>query len=260
MRILLPLVFSLVHLAMAHGQFTYLPNATTIHVFPGTKLSPMTGEATFYFEQFNVIVGGKFLDAQSQEAEAIYNCDMLVLDYEANQTYVLPLSYFPPFVADQFSGVHYCYTMDNDTAYLLGGYGYDLAKGYETTFPFMTIFSIKTLIDRVVRHKDYLELFEVVSDNRLAVMEGQLVHHGQYFLVTDGKEITPVQDEFTDKLTVNEWDFRGQMRKFRLKSPDGYREVDEFQICTTAKTFYQCMPDKWRPKPNKVTMIDRNKK
>ena len=124
----------------------------------------------------------------------------------------------------------------------------------------MTVFPLKTLIDRVVQHKEFLDLFEVVHDTRLAVMEGTLLHHGQYFLVTDGKEITPMQEEVTDRLTVNEWDFRGQLRKFRLKSPDGYREVDEFQICTTAKTFYQCMPDKWRPKPDKVTMIDRSQK
>ncbi len=259
MRFLLSLTIILIYLAPAHGQFVYLANATTIHVFPGTKLPPMTGEATFYSEQFKVIVGGKFPDAKTPQA-AIYNCDMLVLDYEANKTYVLPLRYFPPFVADQFSGVHYCFTMDNDTAYLLGGYGYDLAKGYETTFPYLTVFPVKTLIDRVVRGKDYLELFEVISDNRFAVMEGTLVHLGQYFLVSDGKEITPVPEEFTDQLTVNQWDFKGQMRKFRLKNTEGYREADEFQICTTAKTFHQCMPNTWRPKPNKVTMMDRNKK
>ncbi len=258
MRFLLPFVFSLLYLAMAHGQFVYLPDATTIHEFPGTKLPPMIGEAAFYSEQFKVIVGGKFLDAKSQGLEAIYNCDMLVLDYEADKTYVLPLSYFPPFVADQFSGIHYCYTMDKDTAYLLGGYGYDLAKGYEATFPFLTIFPLKTLIDRVVQHKEFLGLFELVSDNRLAVMEGTLMHLGQYFVVTDGKEITPVQEEFTDRLTVNEWNYRGQLRKFRLKSPDGFREVDEFQICTTAKTLHQCIPSTWRPKPTKVTLVDRS--
>jgi hypothetical protein len=260
MRFTLLLILSLTHLVPAQSQFVCFSDSATIYVFPGTKLPPMTGEATFYSEQFEVKVGGKFLAAQTPGSEAIYNCDMLVLDYEDNKTYVLPLSYFPPFVADQFSGVHYCYTMDKDTAYLLGGYGYDLAKGYETTFPYMTIFHVKSLIDSVVQHKDFLQLFEVVSDNRLAITGGTLVHHGDYFLVNDGQEITPLQDEVTDHLTINEWDFRGQMRKFRLKNTDGYREVDEFQICTTAKTFYQCMPAKWRSKPTKVTMVNRSKK
>lgn len=260
MRFTVLLVMFLTHLALAHSQFVCFSDSATIYVFPGTKLPPMTGGATFSSRQFEVKIGGKFLDARTPESETIYNCDMLVLDYDANRTYVLPLSYFPPFVADQFSGVDYCYTMDNDTAYLLGGYGYDLAKGYETTFPYMTIFPVKSLIASVVQHKEFLQLFEVVSDNRLAVMEGTLVHHGDYFLVTDGKEITPLQDEFSEQLTINEWDFRGQMRKFRLKNTDGYREVGEFQICTTAKTFYQCMPAKWRSKPTKVTMVNRSKK
>ena len=104
MRFLLMLLFSLTQLAPVYSQFVYLPDATTIHVFPGTKLPTMIGQATFCSEQFEVIVGGKFPDAQAPESSAIYNCDMLVLDYETNKTYVLPLSYFPPFVADQFFG------------------------------------------------------------------------------------------------------------------------------------------------------------
>ena len=258
LRIILLLIASLTRVALAHSQFVCFSETATIYEFPGTKLPSITGAASFCFEQFEVLIGGKFLDAKNPKSAAIYDCDMLVLDYEANKTYVLPLSYFPPFMADQFSGVDYCYTMDHDTAYLLGGYGYDLAKGYETTFPTMTIFSVKNLINSVVHKQEFLNLFEVVSDSRLAIMGGQLMHTGQYFLVTDGKEITPMQEEFTNQLIVNEWDYRGQMRKFNLKSPDGFREVDQFQICTTAKTFYQCMPDKWRPKPNKVTVINPN--
>lgn len=257
MRILLSLLLSLTSLTLAHSQFVCFSDSTTIYEFPGTALPPMVGQATFHSGHFKVIVGGKFLDAEAPELEAIYNCDMLVVDEQAKKTYVLPLSYFPPFVADQFSGVHYCYTMDNDTAYLVGGYGYDLAQGYETTFPTMTIFPVKTLIDSVVQHKDYLNLFEVVGDTRLAVMEGTLVRIGTYFLVYNGREITPVKDDFTDRLTVSEWDFRGQLRKFTLKRKEGFPEVAEFQVCNTSKVFYQCMPENWQPAPIKTMEMDK---
>ena len=74
--------------------------------------------------------------------------------------------------------------MDNYTAYIIGGFGYDLASGFETTFPTMTIFPVKTLIDSVVQHKDFFGLFQVVeSDNRLSIMEGNLVRIGPYFLI-----------------------------------------------------------------------------
>lgn len=233
---------------LVHGQFVCFSDSTTIYEFPGADLPPMVGEASFTCGHFKVVVGGKFLDTKNPEAEAVYNCDMLVVDGSAKKTYVLPLSYFPPFVADQFSGVNYCYTMDNDTAYLMGGYGYDLAQGYETTFPTMTIFPVKTLIDSVVHRKDYLALFEVVAgDNRLAVTEGNLVRIGQYFLVYNGREIKPVKEEFVDRMTVSEWDFRGQLRKFTLVNTQGFREVAEFQVCNTSKVFYQCMPGQWQP-------------
>ena len=251
MRILLSALLSLISPVLAHSQLVCFSDSTTIYEFPGMVLPTMVGEATFHSGHFRVIVGGKILDPQAPELEAIYNCDMLVVDDQTKMTYVLPLSYFPPFVADQFSGVHYCYTMDNDTAYLMGGFGYDLARGYETTFPTMTIFPVKTLIDSVVQHKDYLGLFEVVSDDRLSILEGTLVRIGQYFLVYNGREIKPQEDEFTDRITVSEWDFRGQLRKFTLKRQQGYPEVAEFQVCNTSKVFYQCMPDKWRPKPIK---------
>ncbi|HAD11793.1 MAG TPA: hypothetical protein DCF33_05070 [Saprospirales bacterium] len=245
-------------LASLQAQFVCFSDSTTIYTFEGTQVPPMVGEATFAYQHYRVIVGGKFLDPLHPEDEAIYNCDMLIIDHERQKTYILPLSYFPPFVDDQFAGVNYAYTMENDTAYVLGGYGYDLAKGYQTTFPTLTIFPVKTLIDSVLHYKDYLNLFQVVeSDSRLAITEGTLVKIGDYFLVYNGREITPIEEEFTDCLTVNEWDFRGQLRKFSLKKTEGYLEVDELQICNTSKVFYQCMPDTWKKAPVRVYELDR---
>ena len=259
MRIPLIFLFFATLLTPAWSQFICYSDSTTIYEFPGTKLPPIVGEASFNSTHFRVIVGGKFLDAKAPESEAVYNCDMVVVDYAANKTYVLPLSYFPPFVDDQFAGINHCYTMDNDTAYIMGGFGYDLAEGYETTFSTLTIFPVKTLIDSVVQHKDYLKLFQVVeSDSRLAITEGNLVKIGNYFLVYNGRIITPIEEEFTDRLTVSEWELRGQLRKFTLKKTAGYLEVDEFQVCNTSKVFYQCMPDNWTGKPSRVFEMDRN--
>lgn len=241
------------------AQFVCFSDSAIIYTFEGTRVPPMVGEASFTSGPYKVIVGGKFLDTEHPEEEAIYNCDMLILDFTLEKTYVLPLSYFPPFVDDQFAGMNYAYTMENDTAYILGGFGYDLAKGYQTTFPTLTIFPVKTLIDSVLQYKDYLNLFQVVeNDSRLAITEGTLVKIGAYFLVYNGREITPVEEEFSDCLTVNEWDFRGQLRKFTLKKTEGYLEVDEFQICNTSKVFYQCMPDTWKKEPVRVYELDKN--
>ncbi len=259
MRIFFFLLFTCSHLVLAHSQFVCYSDSTTIYEFPGTALGPMVGASNFNSGHFKVIVGGKFLDPKAPESEGVYNCDVVILDYQAQKTYVLPLSYFPPFIDDQFAGINHCYTMENDTAYIIGGYGYDLAEGYETTFPTMTIFPVKTLIDSVVQHKDYLNLFQVVeSDNRLAIMEGNLVKIGHYFLVYNGRKISPIKEEFTDCLTVSEWDLRGQLRKFTLKTTEGFLELDEFQICNTSKVFYQCMPENWGTEPTKVIQLDRN--
>lgn len=259
MRLLTGLLILLLRTGMAYGQFVCYSDSSTIYEFPGTAFPPIVGESSFISGHFKVIVGGKFPDPKSPEAEGVYNCDMEILDYQAQKTYVLPLSYFPPFVDDQFAGINHCSIMENDTAYLIGGFGYDLAEGFETTFPTMTIFPVKTLIDSVLQHKDYLNLFQVVeSDNRLAIMEGNLVKIGAYFLVYNGRKISPVKEEFTDCLTVSEWDLRGQLRKFTLKKTDGYLQVDEFQICNTSKVFYQCMPENWGTEPTKVIQLDRN--
>lgn len=260
MRFILGLLFFVIRLIPANSQWVCFSDSTSIYEFRGTKIPPIAGETSFNSGHFRIIIGGKFLDPKAPESEGVYNCDMVVVDYAANKTYVLPLSYFPPFVDDQFAGVNHCSTMDNDTAYIMGGYGYDLAEGFETTFPTLTIFPVKSLIDSVVQHKNYLGLFQVVeSDNRLAITEGNLVRIGQYFLVYNGRKISPMKEEFTDCLTVSEWDLRGQLRKFTLKKTAGFLEVDEFQVCNTAKVFYQCMPENWNGKPTRVTEIDRNK-
>ncbi|MBV6441130.1 MAG: hypothetical protein DYG98_26075 [Haliscomenobacteraceae bacterium CHB4] len=256
MRIIFVITLFLAGIQTAHSQFVCFSDSIAIYEFPGADLPAMEGAAVFESEGYKVVVGGKFSDPESPDEEGVYNCDMIVVDEKAKKTYVLPLSFFPPGVADQFSAAHFCYTMDKDTAYIMGGYGFDWAAGYETTLPLMTIFPLKTLIDSVVQKKDYFDLFEVVYDDRLAITEGNLVRIGAYFLVYNGREIKPIIDEYTDQRTVNEWDFQGQLRKFTLKNTEGYREVDEFQICYNSKVFYQCMPDKWRPAIEPVE--DRN--
>lgn len=258
MRTIISLVLLAALPGFAYGQFVCYSDSTTIYEVQGTALPPMVGEASFQVGHYRVVVGGKFLDAKAPEEDAVYNCDMLVLDFQAQKTYVLPLSYFPPFVDDQFAGVHHCYTMDQDTAYIMGGFGYDLAHGYETTFSTLTMFPVKTLIDSVVQHKDHLGLFSVVeSDSRLAVMEGNMVRIGGYLLVYNGRKVTPIVEEFSDCLTMSEWDYRGQLRKFTLKNTEGYLELDEFQVCNTAKVFYQCMPDNWGTEPSRVFERER---
>ncbi len=244
----------------AHSQLVCFSDSATIYQFPAHTLPPLFGQATFRSGQYKVVVGGKFSDPLSPGSEGFYNCDMLVIDERADQMYVLPLSYFPPYVADQFSGVDYGFEMENDTAYLLGGYGYNLSEGYEASFPTLTIFSVKTLIDSVLQHKNYLDLFEAIDDERLAITGGTLVHIGDYFLVYGGKEVTSVPDEYSDRRTISEWDFHGQLRRFRLKSTEGYREVDDYQVCNTSKVFNQCMPAAWKGAANKTYYLDRQDK
>ena len=78
----------------------------------------------------------------------------------------------------------------------------------------------------------------------------------QYFLVYKGRKISPSREEFTDCLTVSEWDLSGKLRKFTLKKTSGFLEVNEFQVCNTSKIFYQCMPENWGTEPIRVIEID----
>ena len=226
----------------AGAQFICSADSAAIYELPGTEVPSLRGAAIFNTGQYTLLVGGEILDATIPDSEGIYNCDMMIVDYRAKKTFVLPLDRFPPFISEQFSAVHYCYTMDNDTAYLLGGYGFDLAEGYETTFPLLTIFPVKTLIDSVVQHKNFRNLFEGVIDRRFALLDGNLVRSGNDFFVFGGHDIETRRDEYTDRLVKNDWNCRGQLRRFALRGPAGSREIGAYQICTTANTFYQCMP------------------
>lgn len=255
MRYLLSIWLFLSGLAQGHAQFVCFSDSTSIYEFPGADLPPMFGETRIDDGHFQIVIGGKFIGSDSI---GVYNCDMLLLDLAAKRTYVLPLSYFPPFVDDQFAGIDHCFTVDKDTAYILGGYGVDLAEGFETTFPTLTYFPVKTLIEYVTAHKDYLSLFKVLEhDPRLAIAGGKLVHVGPYFLVYNGRRVSYVREEFSECLLRNEWDWDGQLRKFAVREKDGYLQVDEFQICNTSRVFYQCMPDQWGKKPDRSTELQQ---
>lgn len=242
----------------AQSQFVCNSDSVKIYELAGTDLPATEGSAIFHSGAYKVIVGGMFADPEYPDEEGIYNCDMLIVDYSQQKTFILPLSFFPAGVADQFSAARFCYTSNQDTAYIVGGFGFDWAAGYETTLPLMTIFPLKTLIDSVVQHKDYFDLFEVVYDSRLAITEGKLVHAGNYFLVYNGKEVIPIEDEYTGSLTMNEWSYQKQLRKFSLRKSEGTREVCGFMVCSDPKILYQCIPEVWEEEPGLIEPVEFN--
>lgn len=243
-----PFLFCLLSLILhldAKAQIVCMSDdSTNRYEMPGTVAPPLHGAAVVDYGPYRIFIGGKIEDPNLDDGSGPYSCDMVVVDYATKKTYYLPLDFFPEDVAQQFSGVNYCYTFDKDTLWLMGGYGYDLTEGYETTFPQMTFFPVKTLIERVIQKKDFNDLFQVVDDRDLALTEGRMIRIDGYFFIYNGREIKPVKEEYTDLVTINEWDFKGQLRKFNLKNQDGFWSISEFQVCDYAEIFYRCMPGK----------------
>jgi hypothetical protein len=251
MRYLILFFTSIAAITTINGQIICYSDTTSGYANKVINLPILRGEATLEWKDYKIVIGGKYLDTTAPDSMGVYNCDMYMVDYKNKIRYTLPIGDFPPGTIDQFSGTHYCYTIDKDTAYIMGGYGYDLASGLETTFPIMTIFPIRGLIDSIVQRKPFQELFEVLYDPNFAVTKGSMVRIVNYFWIYNGQQIKAWRDEFTDELVHQKSNYQGQLRTFTLMNSPVYRKVNNIRICTTSDIFYHCVPPKMSSAPVK---------
>jgi hypothetical protein len=251
MRNLIILFIIITAIGTTNGQIICYSDTTSGYSNKVIHLPSLRGEATLEWKDYKIVIGGKYLDTSAPDSMGVYNCDMYLVDYKNKTRYTLPIGDFPPGTIDQFSGTHYCYTIDNDTAYIMGGYGYDLASGFETTFPIMTIFPMRALIDSIVLRKPFQDLFEVLYDPNFAVTKGSMVRIVNYFWVYNGQQIKAWRDPFTNETIHQKSDFQGQLRTFTLATSPVYRKVHNIRICTTADIFYHCVPPKMSSAPMK---------
>lgn len=116
--------------------------------------------------------------------EANKNTQAYVINTATKEVWNMALSGLSNALIEQLSSTNMNFHQENDTLYIIGGYGYSPTKADHTTFDYITTVSINGLINAIKTKTNIAPYFKQTQYSNFAVTGGHLAHmNGTFYLV-----------------------------------------------------------------------------
>lgn len=116
------------------------------------------------------------------------NTDIYVIDVNANQYWTSSVNSLATGLKEQLQSTNMNFYQDNDTLYIIGGYGYSATALDHITYPNLTSVSVSGLINAVINSATIAPYFKQINDQKFAVNGGQLGKIGNTFYLVGGHQ------------------------------------------------------------------------
>jgi hypothetical protein len=112
------------------------------------------------------------------------NTDISVVDVANAQYWSASVSQLPADIAEQMQSTNMNFWQDEDTLYIIGGYGFSATANTHITYPQLTTIHVSGLIQAVQTSQPISSFFKKANDNVFAVTGGHLKKlNGTFYLV-----------------------------------------------------------------------------
>ena len=114
------------------------------------------------------------------------NTDIYVVDVNTQQFWTSPVTVLATGLAEQMQSTNMNFYQDEDSLYMIGGYGYSATAADHITYPNLTSVSVSGLINAVVNGTSIIPYFKQLTDQNFAVNGGQLGKIDSTFYLVGG--------------------------------------------------------------------------
>ena len=215
-------LLSLFICALGFSQsFAYTTLLKPIHIqgFPGLQ--------SYAYAQHNgkwLILGGRKEGIHARQPFASFpvsknNTDIYVVDIQSRRFWQAPLENIPSLLKDQLSATNINFYQQDDTLYLVGGYGYSSIAGDHITFANLTTLIVSEVIDAVINQSDYTAYMKQISDPVFAVTGGQLGMIKNKFYLVGGQKFDGRYNPMGHGTFIQE--YTNQVRIFSVNNSNG---------------------------------------
>jgi hypothetical protein len=179
--------------------FVIISNAQTIPFNYSVKLKPVTvsglpGLHSFAVAQSNgkwLVIGGRKDGLHARQPFNAFlavnsNTDIYVIDVANNQYWTASVNTLATGLKEQLQSTNMNFYQDNDSLYIIGGYGYSATAADHVTYPNLTSVSVSGLINAIVNGTPITSHFKQITDTKFAVNGGQLGKIGSMFYLVGG--------------------------------------------------------------------------
>ncbi|MCC6371356.1 MAG: hypothetical protein IT236_10155 [Bacteroidia bacterium] len=114
------------------------------------------------------------------------NTNMYVIDVNTQQFWSASVNALATGLKEQLQSTNMNFYQDNDTLYIIGGYGYSNTALDHITFPNLTSVSVSGLITAITNSTAITPYFKQITDQNFAVNGGQLGKIGNTYILAGG--------------------------------------------------------------------------
>jgi hypothetical protein len=102
------------------------------------------------------------------------NSTIYVVDINTQQLWTSPVTVLATSLAEQMQSTNMNFYQDEDSLYIIGGYGYSATAADHITYPNLTSVSVSGLINAVINGSSIIPFFKQITDQNFAVNGGHL--------------------------------------------------------------------------------------
>lgn len=114
------------------------------------------------------------------------NTDIFVVDINTQQFWTASVNSLSTGLKEQLQSTNMNFYQDNDSLYIIGGYGYSNSTLDHLTFPNLTSISVSGLISAITNSTSIIPYFKQITDQNFAANGGQLGKIGNTFFLVGG--------------------------------------------------------------------------
>lgn len=202
------------------------------------SIPDLSGLHSYAFAQYQdkcLIIGGRKDGIHARQpfnafAAASSNTDIYVIDIANAQFWSASVNNLPAPLREQLQSTNMNFYQDEDTLYIIGGYGFSATANDHITYPYLTSINVPDLINAIQNDQNIALYFKQTEDDIFAVTGGHLKKlNGLFYLVGgqrfDGRYNPMGHDTYTQTYT-------NQIRKFSIQNTDELLSYSDYDTLT----------------------------
>lgn len=216
------LILTLLYIFISPFGFSQSFNYTTL--LTPVQIQGFPGLHSYAYAQHNgkwLIIGGRKEGIHARQPFASFpatknNTDIYVVDIISRQFWQAPLENLPATLKEQLSSTNINFCQQDDTLYLVGGYGYSASAADHITFPNLTTLIVSKVINAVITQSAFTSYIKQISDPVFAVTGGQLGMIKNKFYLVGGQKFDGRYNPMGHSTFIQE--YTNQVRMFTVNN------------------------------------------
>jgi hypothetical protein len=158
------------------------------------------------------------------------NTEMYVLDIATTQFWSSSVDALPASIREQLQSTNMNFHQEQDTLYIIGGYGFSETSNNHITYPYLTTVNIPGLIDAIQNNQPIQAYFKQIQDDIFAVTGGHLEKLDDLFYLVGGHRFDGRYNPMGNPTYTQE--YTNQIRKFTIDNSGDQLSYGDYNAIT----------------------------